>query len=146
MNNEQEEKAREVKDKVISDFKKINEAMINALPLDDVKSILKTVIQTLEDQGEGQDYGSTCLFYSHNELEERFSISIRFDQDYKVYYKDDNYQVGAGYNCRYEDTKPLDETAGIALRYILRILTEDLLHNCTTMSSLLTHIIDHRDE
>lgn len=146
MNSEQEEKAREVKDKVISDFKKVNEAMINALPLKDVISILKTVIQTLEDQSEGLDHGSTCLFYSHSELEGRFSISIRFDQDYKVYYKDDNYRVGAGYNCRYEDTKPLDETAGIALRYILRILTEDLLHNCTMMSSLLTHIIDHRDE
>ena len=143
MNNEQEQKAREVKDKVISDFKKINEMMVHALPLKDVISILKTVIQTLEDQSEGQDHGSTCLFYSHSELEGRFSISIRFDQDYKV---DDNYRVGVGYNCRYEDTKPLDETAGIVLRYILRILTEDLLHNCNTMSSLLTHIIDHSDE
>lgn len=146
MNSEQEQKTREVKDKVISDFKKINEMMIHALPLKDVISILKTVIQILEDQSEGLDHGSTCLFYSHNELEERFSISIRFDQDYKVYYKDDNYRVGVGYNCRYEDTKPLDETAGIVLRYILRILTEDLLHNCTMMSSLLTHIIDHRNE
>lgn len=146
MNSEQEEKAREVKDKVISDFKKINEMMVHALPLKDVISILKTVIQTLEDQSEGQDHGSTCLFYSYREEEERFSISIRFNQSYKVYYKEDNYRVGAGYNCKYEDTKPLDETAGIVLRYILRVLIEDLLENCNSTSSLLTYIIDHRDE
>ena len=142
--SEREEQVRKAKEKSIETFTGVMGSMINSLQIESLVDILMDVIDHFNSVAEKDrvDHGSTCLFFAYQP--DGLTIHIRYDKSYTVLKKGEEYKIGYGHNVQPVDMIPLGE-AGIGdFRYVLKVLTKQMLDNCNMMSSLLTYTIEHK--